>query len=317
MHVKNEYREGERYATLEQLQLAITLEESNSKLMEESHSSSTTSVNCNCCCILPCLSLELCTHHQSKAKAKSKENDTFPIHPAILEAAEVDEKRRFDAVRKIGECLDNGVDVNIRDERGAAALVYVKILLRHGHFLLACQIAKLLLDGGADVDVEDDDHQTLLSHSVASLDAACDLTRLLLNYGASVWHATDHATDFNLPHRGESPFGTFLQAVVRCRCVDEALETTALLGRIMGARPEAMRRLVLRSMISHGRHVRVLGPVFLRIKSLLSPYWRQPQRLRYHAWSTIRKTMRPSNLVQELQQLGLPPALNRFINLEE
>ena len=77
-------REGERYATLEQLQLAITLEESNSKLMEESHSSSTTSVNCNCCCILPCLSLELCTHHQSKAKAKSKENDTFPIHAAIL-----------------------------------------------------------------------------------------------------------------------------------------------------------------------------------------------------------------------------------------
>ena len=71
------------------------------------------------------------------------------------------------------------------------------------------------------------------------------------------------------------------------------------------------------SQVSHGRYIRVLGPVFLRLKSLLSPYWRQPQRLRYQAWRTIRKSMRPSNLVRELQQLGLPPALNRFINLEE
>lgn len=317
MHIKNEYREGERYATLEQLQLAITLEESNSKLIGASSSSSASSVDCNCCCLLPCLSLDLCSHHQPKARVKSNADDTFPIHAAILEAAEVEEKERIDVLRKIEECLDNGIDVNVRDERGATALVYVKILLRHGHYLLACQIAKLLLDGGADVDVEDDDHQTLLSYSVASLDAACDLTRLLLNYGASVWHATDYATDYELPYRGESPFGSFLQAVVRCRCVDEALVTAALLGRIMGARPEAMRSLVLRSMISHGRHIRVLGPVFLRLKSLLSPYWRQPQRLRYHAWRTIRKSIRPSNLVRELQQLGLPPTLNRFINLEE
>ena len=162
------------------------------------------------------------------------------------EATEVgEEKGRVDVLQKIKECLGNGVDVNIRDERGATALVHVKILLRHGHFLLACQIAKLLLDGGADVDVEDDNHLTLLSHSVASLDAACDLTRLLLNYGASVWHATDYKS----PCRSESPFGSFLEAVVRCRCVDEALVTTGLLGRIMGARPEAMRSLVLRSMV--------------------------------------------------------------------
>ena len=68
----------------------------------------------------------------------------------------MEEKERIDVLRKIEECLDNGIDVNVRDERGATALVYVKILLRHGHYLLACQIAKLLLDGGADVDVEDE-----------------------------------------------------------------------------------------------------------------------------------------------------------------
>jgi len=230
------------------------------------------------------------------------------------EAAELpeEESERLTILRTIEDCLGNGTDVNGRDDGGETALVYVKTLLRRGYFQLACETAKLLLDSGADVDMEDDGHQTLLSHSLASLDQACDLTRLLLNYGASVWHASD--SDH---YRGESPFGSFLQAIIRCRCVDGALVTTALLGRIMGSRPEAMRSLVLRSMVSHGRHIRVMGPVFLRLKSLLSPYWRQPQRLRYHAWRTIRKSIAPSNLVRELQQLGLPPALTRFISLDD
>lgn len=81
--------------------------------------------------------------------------------------------------------------MNSEDERGETALTYVKLLLHHGHFLLACQAAGLLLKQGACVDAEDGSRQTLLCHSVAYLDQAIDLTRLLLNYGAQVWHGTD------------------------------------------------------------------------------------------------------------------------------
>ena len=222
-------------------------------------------------------------------------------------------------LERIEQCLEKGVDVNSRDERGETALSHVKVLLRHGYFLLAFQVANMLLDHGADVDAEDYGHQTLLSHSVASVDHASDLTRLLLNHGADVWHGTDeeHPCQATQVCRADTPFGSFLQAIVRRRCVDGALVTADLLGRMMGSRPELMRSLVLRSMVRHGRYIRILGPVFLKLKSLLSPYWRQPPRLQYAAWKVIRKSIRPLRLVQELQQLGLPPALNRFITLDD
>jgi hypothetical protein len=90
-----------------------------------------------------------------------------------------------------------------------------------------------------------------------------------------------------------------------------------MLGRIMGSRPEAMKSLVLRSMLRHGCCVRVLGPVFVQLKSLLSPYWRQPHKLSYAAWRVIRHSMDPPRLVTELEQLGLPPALRRYITMED
>ena len=109
----------------------------------------------------------------------------------------------------------------------------------------------------------------------------------------------------------------FLQAIVRCRCVEGAVQTTGLLGRTMASRPEEMRSLVLRSMLRHGRCVRVIGPVFVQLKSMLSPFWRQPQRLTYSAWKVIRQSMGPPRLLAELDQLGLPPALHRFITMND
>ena len=108
-------------------------------------------------------------------------------------------------------------------------------------------------------------------------------------------------------------FFSFLKAVVRCRNVDGAAVTADLLGRTMGSRPEAFRSLVLRSMVRHGRCVRVLGPVFVQLKSILSPYWRQPHPLRYAAWNVIR---RHSNAGQ-LKQLALPPPLLRYLTMED
>lgn len=198
--------------------------------------------------------------------------------------------------------------MNVKDARGETALSYVKILLRKGCFRLAHQAASHLIERGALVDAEDNGRQTLLSHAVASLDAASDLTRLLLNRGADVWHKNG----------GDSPFGSFLQAVVRCRCVDEARVTADLLGRTMGARPEAFRSLVLRSMVRHGRCVRVLGPVFVQLKAILSPYWRQPPPLRYAAWTVIRKRASPArSWTRDLQQLGLPPPILRYLTMDD
>lgn len=195
----------------------------------------------------------------------------------------------------------------MRDERGETALSSIKILLRRGCYRIAFLAACHLLDRGAKVDAEDNGHQTLLFHSVASLDAASDLTRLLLNRGADVWYKSE----------GDSPFGSFLQAIIRRRCVEGASVTADLLGRMMGNRPEAFRLLVLRSMIRHGRYVRVLGPVFVQLKSLLSPYWKQPPSLRYAAWSAIRHHSTGNSWARELQELGLPPSTLRYLTMED
>lgn len=219
-----------------------------------------------------------------------------------------DEQRAAHLIGKIDDILRSGIDVNVTDERGETALSSVKILLRKGCFRLAFQIASHLLDCGASIDAEDNGQQTLLSHSVSSLDAASDLTRLLLNRGADVWHRNG----------GDSPFGCFLQAIVRCRCVSGATITADLLGRTMGSRPEAFKALVLRSMLSHGRCIRVLGPVFVQLKSLLSPYWRQPQPLRYAAWTAVRRhSSSAKSWPRELQQLGLPPSVLRYLTMED
>jgi ankyrin repeat protein len=213
-------------------------------------------------------------------------------------------------VGRIDDILSSGIDVNVTDERGETALSYVKILLRKGCFRLAHQIASHLLDHGALVDAEDNGQQTLLSHSVAALDGASDLTRMLLNRGADVWHRNGTG--------GDSPFGSFLQAIVRCRCVSGATITADLLGRTMGSRPEAFKALVLRSMLRHGRFIRVLGPVFVQLKSILSPYWRQPQPLRYAAWTVIRRHSSPvKSWARELQQMGLPPSVLRYLTMED
>ena len=97
----------------------------------------------------------------------------------------------MESLAHINECLRSCPDVNSKDFRGETALTYVKFLLRHGQFLLAFEAASLLLSRGADVDAEDYGHQTLLAHSLGYLDESADLTRLLLNHGAEVWHGTD------------------------------------------------------------------------------------------------------------------------------
>ena len=102
-------------------------------------------------------------------------------------------------VARVSDVLGSGsVDVNARDQHGETALSLVRHLLRRGSHRLAMEIASQLLDCGASVDAEDRGRQTLLSHSVAALDASSDLTRLLLNRGADVWHPS-------------APFGSFLQ----------------------------------------------------------------------------------------------------------
>ena len=47
---------------------------------------------------------------------------------------------------------------------------------------------------------------------------------------------------------------------------------------------------------SEGRHPRVLGPVFLKLKMIMAPFWTQPQHLTYLAWNTVRRSLGPKRL---------------------
>ena len=67
--------------------------------------------------------------------------------------------------------------------------------------------------------------------------------------------------------------------------------------------------------LSEGRYPRVLGPVFLELKTMLSPFWSRPQQLSFLAWSRVRRSLGPKRLTQRPRLPGLPPPLVRYLTL--
>lgn len=72
-------------------------------------------------------------------------------------------------------------------EGNTPLLIGARRLLKKGAFDQALQLVQLLIDTGSDPDSKNDEGRTLLSYSVQYMDDSLQLTRLLINSGASVW----------------------------------------------------------------------------------------------------------------------------------
>ncbi|XP_049839085.1 uncharacterized protein LOC126284297 isoform X1 [Schistocerca gregaria] len=184
-------------------------------------------------------------------------------------------------------------------------------LLRDSAFPLAAAVARV---AAAAVCRRPSEAALLLAASVGHLDDAADLTRELLHAGAPVWGGGGPTEEDS----EDSTFAAFLRAVMRRRRLDSRAQNTLhLLSEAMGEQPARMHRTVMRTMFRHARCVKVLGPVFLQLKSQMKRYWTQPLELRFLCRKAIRGAVGPQRLAQGgAAQLGLPPPLQKYVCFE-
>jgi len=215
--------------------------------------------------------------------------------------------------------LEAGATLDQRDSEGTTPLLSLARLLELRLYKVAAEVATLLLSRGCDVNAVNSSGRSLLSYTVTHLEAAVDVTRVLVNHGARVWPrgelcATSTVAEIRAD-REESAFTWFLRAVVSERGLADTDHTLDCLCHEMGRQPARMKAHVLRVMVSEGRYPRVLGPVFLQLKLAMAPFWSEPQDLRYLAWNSVRRSLGPKRLEKGSSQLGLPRSLTQYLTL--
>ncbi|XP_076053543.1 uncharacterized protein LOC143032560 isoform X2 [Oratosquilla oratoria] len=221
-----------------------------------------------------------------------------PIHYVLYH-----DRRSPNVVDTLQNLLKEGGDVRQRDISGDAPLHVIRFLLQDGLYRQAFELASVLLNSNASVDAVNGEGRTLLSYSVEHLDHTLDLTRLLLNKGASIWGRDED----------DSAFPWFLKAVIRSRNLDSCSGTLRILSLVMADCPQLMRRHVISSMFRHCRCYKVMGPVFLQLKKAMMQYWAQPQSLTLLCRQSVRKCLAQRDVAGAVPQLGLPPVLESYI----
>ena len=215
--------------------------------------------------------------------------------------------------------------------------LHVRHLLRRGLFSEASKIAGMMLDVSEDEDEVnqiggEEKCRTLLSYSVTYGDSAAELTRTLLNRGAKVWpvcldvddaSSSDEADDEGIVNilnqeRDRSAFSAFFRSIMERRTLEGSEITLELLCQAMGEEPRRMKSHVTRTMLQLGKAASVNGPLFLRVKSAMAPYWSRPQTLKYQCLKRIRRSLGPKRLNNGgVSKLRLPPKLQRYVRLED
>lgn len=216
--------------------------------------------------------------------------------------------------------VSHGSDLRLTDSSGNTPLLAISHLLENQRWEDSVAVATHLLDSGLECDVNavNKESRSLLSLSVSYLDASAELTRILINRGARVWPLPAPAPQVELikEDRQQSAFTWFLKSVVKQTGLEGSEETLHCLCHDMGRDPGRMKSHVLSAMLVEGRCPRVLGPIFLQLKLDMAPFWTEPQRLRYLAWTSIRRSLGPKRLNTGSGKLGLPHALSSYLLLQ-
>ena len=93
----------------------------------------------------------------------------------------VDLIEKKSSIQDIQKAIEQGADINARDEKGIDALVYAIV---HGHV----EIVKLLVEQGADVNSKNRDKETALMYAAhfATHKKHVEIVKLLIQAGADV-----------------------------------------------------------------------------------------------------------------------------------
>uniref|UniRef100_A0A0K2VB96 Putative LOC100166615 [Acyrthosiphon pisum] n=2 Tax=Lepeophtheirus salmonis TaxID=72036 RepID=A0A0K2VB96_LEPSM len=213
------------------------------------------------------------------------------------------------------------------DRDGNTPLHCLNDLLVQNLIREASTLALLLLKAGGDINVVNNEGRTLLSYAVAVPEAE-KLVHLLLDYGALVWpsrvctiaarkNKEEDVVESLIREREESAFTWFIKSTLKhCEIRPGHLKILYLLCHSMSEEegdPRRMKRRVLSTMIHYGRSYRVMGPIFSQLKRIISPFWTQPQPLKYLCKRKIRKAVGGGSVPRDLY---LPKSLRDYLELE-
>ena len=244
-----------------------------------------------------------------------------PLHTLLL----TPHTDGVDLVACAAALVEAGAHLDLRDATGSTPINCLERLLSQGLVRETAAMCDLFLSSsatsshGCDVNSMDGSGRTLLSHSVTYLDLAAEVTRVLVNHGGRVWPGdspTSPASVESLTQdREQSAFTWFLRTLIQTNNLAGAESTLNSLSHEMGRDPARMKSHVMRVMLAEGKHPKVLGPLYLKLKLAMCPFWDEPQHLRYLAWNSIRRSIGPKRLATSSKQLGLPLPLRKYLTL--
>ncbi len=248
-----------------------------------------------------------------------------PLHTLLLTphppCAENPSALGADLVACAAVLVDAGAHLDLIDAAGNTPLNCLESLLRQGLYNETATIADIFLSISKSCDVNrmSRSGRTLLSHSVTYLDLAAEVTRILVNHGGRVWPgaapASPASVESLIQDREQSAFTWFLRSLIQTNNLAGAESTLNSLSHEMGQDPGRMKSHVKRVMLAEGKHPKVLGPLYLKLKLAMCPFWDEPQHLRYLAWNSIRRSIGPKRLAASSKQLGLPLSLRKYLTL--
>lgn len=143
---------------------------------------------------------EALTAHRTDKKDDNYDNYLSPL-PLMLSTEEV-----YDITPKLIDVfVKNGADINVRDEEGKTALMY---LAREGYLTLP--MLEVFINNGVDINAQNEDGKTALILLADKGFLSCELLDLFVNHGADINLRDDYgfsALDFTaLKYDSEFPF---------------------------------------------------------------------------------------------------------------
>ena len=227
--------------------------------------------------------------------------------------------------------LDMGADASIKDnnKNNNTVLHLINLLLDQQRYSESLELAQILLRNDQmleEINLVNNLNKTILAYSVTHGDKNIELSRLLINNGALIYPEPEQPNNYNnakseneiveiiTKEHQQSVFKSFLAALMEHQDLDDMKETLDLLCHTMAVNPSRMKKHVLRAMLIEGKAFNAHGPLFIRLKRLMAPYWSRPLTLKYSCMKQIRRSMGPKRLSRRgTSKLSLPGKLQKYI----
>lgn len=250
------------------------------------------SIGLHVACTLPTSAswIEVMCANGAKVNERNLGGQT-PLHMVLLGDVRNSRKNMEQSVMLL---LQNGADINVQDNMGDSPLLYLRTFLKEGAFEAATSFARVFLERDADPNVTNKEGRSLLTYSVFHVDDSITLTRLLLNYGASVWNEDHHVTSSSSSSSSFSPSPLSLTALssqsVSVPPASRAL--CALPSRILSSTPAAVDHSAFSWFLKAVIHRRRLENCSETVRLLAQVMGDCPRRMHAHVLRTMFRHVR-------------------------